>query len=93
MGRKSASSFRKCALPPKVAGSLRSPSGLYRSDGLAQSNDKAKQGEEPAYEVVTDNLPDIVPVTQKEMEVLETYLAALVEEGSDLQETAQKVRD
>ncbi len=92
MGRKSASSFRKCALPPKVAGSLRSPSGLYRSDGLAQSNDKAKQGEEPAYEV-TDNLPDIVPVTLKEMEVLETYLPALVREGSDLNKTGQKVRD
>jgi hypothetical protein len=71
MGRKSASSFRKCALVPEVAGSLRSPSGLYRSDKLRQSNDKAKQSEEPAYEV-TDNLPDIVPVTQKELEVLES---------------------
>ena len=76
-----ASSFRKCALLPEVADSLPSPTGLYRSDGLTQSNDKAKHGEEPAYEVVTDNLPDIVPVTQKEMEVLETYLAALVEEA------------
>jgi hypothetical protein len=77
MGRKSASSFRKCALLPEVADSLPSPTGLYRSDGLTQSNDKAKHGEEP----VTDNLPDIVPVTRKEMEVLETYLAALVEEA------------
>jgi len=93
MGRKSASSFRKCALLPEVADSLPSPSGLYRSDKLTQSNDEAKDGEEPAYEVVTDNLPDIVPVTQKEMEVIETYLAALVEEGWDLKETDQRVRD
>ena len=85
MGRKSASSFRKCALLPEVADSIPSPTGLYRSDGLTQSKGRsvyrpAKHLAEPAYEVA-DNLPDIVPVTQKEMEVLETYLAALVEEA------------
>ena len=89
MGRKSASSFRKCALLPEVADLLPSPTGLYRSDGLTQSNDKAKHGEEPAYEVVTDNLPDIVPVTQKEMEVLER----LWRKRWHLKETDQRVRD
>ncbi len=29
---------------------------------------------------VADNLPNNVPVTQQEMEVIETYLAALVED-------------
>jgi hypothetical protein len=42
---------------------------------------------------VTDNLPDIVPVTQKEMEVIETYLAALVEGGLDLKEKNQRVKE
>jgi hypothetical protein len=39
---------------------------------------------------VADNVPDIVPVTQREMEVIETYLAALVEEYCDLKETGSK---
>ena len=85
MRRKSASSFRRCRLRSEAADSLRSQTGLYRSDGLAQSKGRivyrpAKHGEDPACEVA-DNLPDIVPVTQKEMEVIETYLAARVEEG------------
>jgi hypothetical protein len=79
------STFTRCRLRSEAVPSLRSQTGLYRSDGLAQSKGRivcrpAKHGEEPAYEVA-DNLPDIVPVTQKEMEVVETYLAALVEEG------------
>jgi hypothetical protein len=94
MWRKSASSFRRCRLRSKVADSLRSQTGLYPPDGLAQSKGglvyrPAKHGEEAAYEVA-DNLPDIVPVTQKEMEAIETYLAALVEEWWDLKETGSK---
>jgi hypothetical protein len=88
------STFRRCRLRAEAANSLRSQTGLYRSDGLAQSKDRivyrpAKHGEESAYEVA-DNLPDIVPVTQREMEVIETYLAALVEECRDLKETGSK---
>ena len=80
MRRKSASSFRRCRLRSEAADSLRSQTGLYRSDGSKGRivYRPAKHGEESAYEVA-DNLPDIVPVTQKEMEVIETYLAALVE--------------
>jgi hypothetical protein len=35
---------------------------------------------EPAVEVV-DDLPALVPVTQREIEVIETYLSALVDEA------------
>jgi hypothetical protein len=35
---------------------------------------------EPAIEVV-DDLPALVPVTQREIEVIETYLGALVDEA------------
>jgi hypothetical protein len=35
---------------------------------------------EPAVEVV-DDLPSLVPVTQREVEVIETYLSALVDEA------------
>jgi hypothetical protein len=35
---------------------------------------------EPAVEVV-DDLPSLVPVTQREIEVIETYLSALVDEA------------
>jgi hypothetical protein len=85
MGQKSASSFKKCRLRPEVADSLRSPTGLARSNGRIH-------GEEPTYEV-TDNLPDIVPVTQKEMEVIETYLAALLRKGLDLKEKNQIAKE
>jgi hypothetical protein len=85
MERKPASSFKKCSLRSEVADSLCSPTGRAGSNGRIH-------GEEPTYEV-TDNLPDIVPVTQKEMEVIETYLAALVEEGLDLKEINQRVNE
>jgi hypothetical protein len=85
MERKPASSFKKCRLRPEVADSLRSPTGRARSNGRIH-------GEEPTYKV-TDNLPVIVPVTQKEMEVIETYLAALVEGGLDLKEKNQRVKE
>ena len=91
MGRKSASSFKKCRLRSEAADSLRSPTGLARSNGRVVYK-PAKHGDELTQEV-TDNLPDIVPVTQKEMEVIETYLAALVEEGLDLREINQRVKE
>jgi hypothetical protein len=91
MGRKSASSFKKCKLRSEVGDLLRPPTGLARSNGRIVYK-PAKHGEEPTYEV-TDNLPDIVPVTQKEMEVIETYLAALVAEGLDLKEKNQSVKE
>jgi hypothetical protein len=78
MGRKPASRLKKCRLRPEVADSLRSPTGRARSNGRIVYK-PAKHGEELTQEV-TDNLPDIVPVTQKEMEVIETYLAVIVEE-------------
>jgi hypothetical protein len=84
------STFGRCGLRSEVGVSLRSTTGLYRSDDLAQSNGSVKHGEEPAREV-TDNLPDIVPVTQKELEIIETYLAALVEEACELKEINQRV--
>ena len=94
MRRKSASSFRRCRLQSEAADSLPSQAGLYRSDRLAQSKGRsvyrpAKHLEEFDYEVA-DNLPDIVPVTQREMEVIETYLAALTEECWDLKEAGSK---
>ena len=91
MGRKSASSFKKCRLRSEVADSLRSATGRARSNGRIVYK-PAKHGEEPTYEV-TDNLPDIVPVTQKEMEVIETYLAALVEDAPELKEISQRVKE
>jgi hypothetical protein len=84
MGRKSASSFKKSRLQSEAADSLRSPTGRARSNGRIVYK-PAERGEEPTYKV-TDNLPDIVPVTQKEMEVIKTYLAALVEKWLDLKE-------
>jgi hypothetical protein len=77
IGRKSASSFKKSRLQSEVADSLRSPTGRTRSNGRIVYK-PAKHDEELTQEV-TDNLPDIVPVTQKEMEVIETYLAVIVE--------------
>jgi hypothetical protein len=65
MSRKSAFGFRKCRLRSEATASLRSQTGLYRSDRLAVSR-PAKHGEEHAYEVA-DDVPDIVPVTQKEI--------------------------
>jgi hypothetical protein len=91
MERKPASSFKKCSLRSEVPDSLRSLTGRTRSNGRIVYK-PAKHGEEPTYEV-TDNLPDIVPVTQKEMEVIETYLAALVAEGLDLKEKTQRVKE
>jgi hypothetical protein len=85
MGRKSASSFKKSRLQSEVPDSLRSPTGRAGSNGRIH-------GEEPTHKV-TDNLPEIVPVTQKEMEVIEIYLAALVEEGLDLKEKNQIVKE
>jgi hypothetical protein len=90
MGRKSASSFKKCRLQSEAADSLRSPTGRARANGRIVYK-PAEHGEEPTHEV-TDNLPDIVPVTQKEMEVIETYLAALVAEGLDIKEKNQRVK-
>jgi hypothetical protein len=76
------STFSKCRVQSQAAASLHPQTGLSRLDGLAQLNGKAKNGEELGHEVA-DNLPDNVPVTQQEMEVIETYLAALVEDCWD----------
>jgi hypothetical protein len=91
MGRKSASSFKKSRLQSEGPDSPRSPTGRARSNGRIVYK-PAKHGDELTQEV-TDNLPDIVPVTQKEMEVIETYLAALVAGGLDLKEKNQRVKE
>ncbi len=46
---------------------------------------------EPAWQVV-DDLPEMVPVMQREIEVIETYLAALLDESSEPIETETKSR-
>jgi len=48
-------------------------------------------GVEPAVEVV-DDLPALVPVTQREIEVIETYLGALVDEALAGTEDQPKAR-
>jgi hypothetical protein len=36
---------------------------------------------------VVDNLPDYVPVTRREIEIIETYLAALLDDAMEGMET------